>query len=1254
MLEGSDILRELINWLQVQNIFENEKMMSEEEKMVTDDDGLTLLHCAAVSGSKPCADFLIGKLGIPVNSISNDGSTALHYAVAGDHLNCCQFLCEIANADVNCVNKDRDTCLQVAVMAGLNLIAEYLSERCDVGLALRCAVDKEDFDVVWSIVEMVESRCLDANQWLKRGNTLLHLAVSNVGHDEILERVEYLIGKFENIQNIKNDDGFTPFDIASKSENVPLASLLCLYKLPGANFTDFNTRFRGGKTLLIIAVEALKDVEVNELLQIQGIDVNIADDKGYTATHYAVQNEQLELTRLLCQHGSLPAGPEEEDDFQETPLSIALDNGFRDIAILLLSQSNTNVDFRDRSGKGVFHTLRRLIFDMQAGQEASLKTQDERVYKKMLINLTEGVTSSQNSVPEILRQLLEPQESFLDFLEQTVNLSSLSKDLRNAVSATLNLVMVGLQKYAACEELRYVFFKSDVYKSLIRVFLEKEEAGDIATILELIYIGFQANNICGQTEPEFAEDAFRRIDQAKKITFVRNMLDNLNELNDTMVQEFVHDKFDQLGHIGDKDAVTQDDQNLNNPEETEKLEKIDDATRKQIKQVFALKDSDDQPHHGNQREVEHLKDSLHEMNELDKNCTYILFKDKVEGLALMNENSELDNSTLIAANIWQVYFDEKSHFCAGLRNCSENFGYQSAKCMGLTTIYHKCIVRGYFSLFPCLLKIIVHTSDMLSDMTVGVEIIYKFSKRLGFFILGLALFTLLHENVRSIHRQYETERELLCVKLGKSNIEEEDWKKGSDLNHHKGNWLLRWIWPYRVGSPKGILKPLLFNLLSMILMRPAVDRLVVLTHRPTSLRTIYHQVAKERSLNQHYMILEQIPELLIQFYVFQIFFNNMFYEPGLMSDCTAEESFNYSSKYFACSNDIIGGFLNVDMCGSLSYWLLIYSMTIPFFRIPRGLVSLEEMFRKLDPYTPKMSTVSASLLYVAYIMMVPSRLFLYSAAMHTLPQVLHVAAYMGFSTVMWFLFNVYWLMTPETEEVERKYFGEGPVRKRNYLSRYCYVLLFSFRDIWVISLRDPRAYIDSSSKVSYTSLRSWVKVMAISFYYFLEGLVGAVIIQDFYPCGKYSYVFRYQGWILLTLCITSSCILIILSYTLQPRLRNVLWKKFAAKSAVVFFFVLSLSLVAALIFMTRTYMNRKKILIFSLAIASPFLIIALVFILVTISIRLCGEAKNYRKKPDAETTVAKGSALSCCRRGSLDYVAVEIDGTDDQKDLKIA
>lgn len=228
MLEGSDILRELINWLQVQNIFENEKMMSEEEKMVTDDDGLTLLHCAAVSGSKPCTDFLIGKLGIPVNSISNDGSTALHCAVAGDHLNCCQFLCENANADVNCVNKDRDTCLQVAVMAGLNLIAEYLSERCDVGLALRCAVDKEDFDVVWSIVEMVESRCLDANQWLKRGNTLLHLAVSNVSHDEILERVEYLIGKFKNIQNIKNDDGFTPFDIASKSENAPLASLLCL------------------------------------------------------------------------------------------------------------------------------------------------------------------------------------------------------------------------------------------------------------------------------------------------------------------------------------------------------------------------------------------------------------------------------------------------------------------------------------------------------------------------------------------------------------------------------------------------------------------------------------------------------------------------------------------------------------------------------------------------------------------------------------------------------------------------------------------------------------------------------------------------------------------------------------------------------------------------------------------------------------------------------------------------------------------
>ncbi|KAL5271271.1 hypothetical protein ACHWQZ_G001794 [Mnemiopsis leidyi] len=1243
ILQESDVLRELVNWIQVQKIFESEALMSEEEKMVTDDDGLTLLHHAALSGSKPCIEFLLTKLAIPVNSRTNDGSTALHCAVLGDHFSCIQYLCEQASADVNSVNKEHDTCLQVAAMEGLRLVAEYLCERCDVGLAMRCAVEKEDFDVVWSITEIVESSRFDVNQWLKRGNTLLHFAVSNVNHDEIVERVEYLIRKFPNIQNVRNDDGFTPFDIASKSKKVPQASLLCLYKLPGASFVDFNTRFRDGKTLLIIAVNAMKDADVYELLQNQDIDVNIADDMGYTAAHYAVQNEQIELIKLLCQRGSIPSGSEKDGTFEETPLSIALDKGFKDIAILLLSQSNINVDFRDRSGKGVFDIIRRLIIDIHTNNKASpLTAKDEEVYKKMLMNLTES-TTSQSGVPETLRMLLERQESFLDFLELTVNKTSISKELRNAVSATLNVVLIGVQRYAAHDELRYVFFKSDVYKSLVRVFLEEKETGDMAAILELIYIGFQANNSCGQTEQEFVKEALYHIDQAKKMTFVRNMLENLNDLDDADVQKFVQVKFEELGNLEDKEAMIQIDQDLNCLEKTNALERINEATQRQIKHIFTIKDTAEEPHYGNIKEIERLMNSLHEMNDLDKNSTYLLLKGKVKELALMNENSELDESTLIAANIWQIYFDERSHCCSALRSCFKCFGYHSANCMGMTKMYHKCIVRGYFSLFPCLVKIAVHISDMLSDMTVGVEIIYKFSKRLGYFILGLALFTLLHENVRSIHRQYETEQELLRVKLGKSQIEEEDWDKGSDLYHHKGNWLLRWIWPYRVGSPKGIFKPLLFNLLSMFLMRPAVDRLVVLTHPPSSLRSIYHQVAKERSLNQHYMILEQIPELLIQFYVFQIFFNNIFTQPCLNLDCTEGTTFNYSSNYFECSNDFIGRLLKFDMCESLSYWLLIFSMTVPFFRIPRGLVSLEDMFRKLDPFTPKMSSVSSTLLYTAYIMMVPSRLFLYAAVMHAVPEVLYVATYVAFLTVMWFLFNVFWLLTQEDAEVSRKYLGQSPVRKRNYLSRYCYVLLFSFRDIWVISLRDPGAYINSSSKVSYKSLRSWVKVMAISFYYFLEGVVGSVIIQDFYPCGRYSHIFKYQGWILLALCITSSSILIIQSYSLQPRLRKVLWKKIAAKSAVVFSFAVSLTLVAVLMFLTRTFMNRKKIVIFSLTIASPFVGIAVVFILVTMSMRLCGEAKNKIEADQIENSGSEGSCLICCCKGSADYIAVDGD-----------
>ena len=144
--------------------------------------------------------------------------------------------------------------------------------------------------------------------------------------------------------------------------------------------------------------------------------------------------------------------------------------------------------------------------------------------------------------------------------------------------------------------------------------------------------------------------------------------------------------------------------------------------------------------------------------------------------------------------------------------------------------------------------------------------------------------------------------------------------------------------------------------------------------------------------------MEQIPELLIQFYIFQIYFNNLDEDLTSSHGCTDNHSFRYNSSDFECVQNL----LKLKICAS---WVEVYSMIVPFVKIPNSVISLEVIFRKLHPATPKMSTVALVLLYIAYVLMIPSRLFLFAAVMHSAHNHFYVAGYLGLSTLVWFVVN---------------------------------------------------------------------------------------------------------------------------------------------------------------------------------------------------------------------------------------------------------
>ena len=540
---------------------------------------------------------------------------------------------------------------------------------------------------------------------------------------------------------------------------------------------------------------------------------------------------------------------------------------------------------------------------------------------------------------------------------------------------------------------------------------------------------------------------------------------------------------------------------------------------------------------------------------------YKEFHDRISKIAdqINQKNRKVSDAQLIAKGIYDANFREQEP------GCMQNFARTShdvlSSLMRLDKLYHKCFCRGDFAILLCFISIFVQSSDIISDALVGFKTLNGFSERLGILMIALVLVTLVHENISSVISAYDTDRELLRITLGKIDLKKEDYEEKSELNYyygynlfHKG--LARFFWTFKVNlkvntpeqssiskqnsisKTKFNIKAFIFNMLSILMLRPVVDRLIVLTHSPSHLRAIFRQRSKQMSLNQYYMILEQMPELLIQFYVFQIYFNNLRTSDEYKNyECTELHSFSYKTEYFECVQNL----MKLKICAS---WLEIYSMLVPFIKIPSSMVSLEDMFRTLHPETPNMSSATSWSLYFAYTLMIPSRLFLFAAVMHSAPNHLYVAAYIGIVTCVWLARNVYTTIREANFSTGKEEHGTiGFLLKTTWS-----LLLFTIRDVVVISLRRPHAYLMSPSDVNYRTLRSWKTVLQISSYFFVEGVVSAWYVEHYYPCGRNTEIFKYQGWFYLILLILSITTISLVSYILQPTKINIIAKQYPIRA----------------------------------------------------------------------------------------------------------
>jgi ankyrin repeat protein len=298
------------------------------DKEARDNYGRSVLHYAVLSGNKELVEMLLNHEVYKELMINEqdfrDGATALHIAVFYDYKDIVELLLN-AGADIGVYdNKNqkalyyaaKNSCIEVAsllVNQQLNKILidnygrsdlHYAALSCNtelVKILLNCDIYKQSInkkDLEYSatalhlavfygykdIVELLLNSKADKNAKDNQGNTPLHLAVLNGD----IPAVTLLLEKKADIE-VRDNQGNTPLHLAEQAGNKKIIKLFL--------------EFKGLKPLHIAVLD--KDLSMVKFLLDFGVDINVKDNKGYTALHYAVTNNLPNIVDLLLATNNL-------------------------------------------------------------------------------------------------------------------------------------------------------------------------------------------------------------------------------------------------------------------------------------------------------------------------------------------------------------------------------------------------------------------------------------------------------------------------------------------------------------------------------------------------------------------------------------------------------------------------------------------------------------------------------------------------------------------------------------------------------------------------------------------------------------------------------------------------------------------------------------------------------------------------------------------------------------------------------------
>ncbi|XP_007553534.1 espin [Poecilia formosa] len=239
------------------------KVLSSDVKDVL---GASPVHHAARAGKLTCLRFLVEEAGLQCNCLANNGASPAHDAAATGNLACLQWLLtqggcrpEPLQSVVNSQTKNGATPLYLACQEGHLEVVQYLVKDCGADPSIR------------------------AND----GMTPLH-AAAQMGHSTVI----VWLMSFTDISLADRDgDGATAMHFAASRGHAKVLSWLLLHG--GEIVTD-----NWGGTPLHDAAEN-GELECCQILVVNGVDLGIRDQDGFTAADLAEYNGHSQCAKYL-------------------------------------------------------------------------------------------------------------------------------------------------------------------------------------------------------------------------------------------------------------------------------------------------------------------------------------------------------------------------------------------------------------------------------------------------------------------------------------------------------------------------------------------------------------------------------------------------------------------------------------------------------------------------------------------------------------------------------------------------------------------------------------------------------------------------------------------------------------------------------------------------------------------------------------------------------------------------------------------